>query len=239
MAAVLPNELTSRGCPTHRRCAVESFCERAILTHVQEHAAYGGWHLFGRSIKKMRLLAVICLLMIASCAEQSENMDTLVERLQAANDSDALEDILDTIGIACLAKENAAEFPEEYGQISLSDPEMHVAITSNAYSLAMNGGVTEVVSRMDVESLLSSLREIGCDEIAKSVERMAAEVGRVDKEIGHLPEDEQIRIYSDLKFEKWMRDDNLYYEPEGRYNEIVKEYILRNAADFKIAKHVE
>ena len=34
---------TSRGCLTHRRCAVESFCERANLNYVQERAAYGGW----------------------------------------------------------------------------------------------------------------------------------------------------------------------------------------------------
>ena len=48
-----PMERTSRGCPTHRRCAVESFSERAILNHVQERAAYGGWHLFGRSAEKI------------------------------------------------------------------------------------------------------------------------------------------------------------------------------------------
>ena len=46
------NKLNKTRIPTHRRCAVECFSERAIVIHVQELAAYGGWHLFKRSLKK-------------------------------------------------------------------------------------------------------------------------------------------------------------------------------------------
>ena len=143
-------------------------------------------------------------------------------------------DILDDVCQAIMSKENASHFPETYGKVSLSGPEIAITQVWNAWGLALNGGATEAVSCSHIDKLENALFEVGAGDMAIAVRKLFATLEAFHEKSKNYSEEKKAAEFFDLKDGELRGVNAIFYEPWDRVPRLMLQYIQHNADQISI-----
>lgn len=162
-------------------------------------------------------------------SERLKELCKLDSKAVDLGEDSSVVDILDDVCQAIMSKENASHFPEDYGKISLSDPEVVITHVWNAWGLALNGGATEAVSCSDVDELENALFKLGAPDIAKAVQELFPILAAFDEKAKNYSSDQKDVEFFELKDGELREVDGVFYKPWDRIPRLVLQYLQANA----------